>query len=112
MEMPTPCKCCGSWFDLTEGYGGLTFETTNVTICSTCYNEQVLEKERVDKIKDLLSKQETVLETIQELTEEMDQVKQQLNDSQIDYDLYQSKLDGLEFKGDEDEYYEVAEKYY
>lgn len=52
MEMPTPCQHCGETFDLNDGYGSLKWYP-NIVICTKCNDEEVLEIERDEEIKEI-----------------------------------------------------------
>lgn len=53
MEMPTPCRSCGEWFDLNDGYGSEKWYP-NTVICKTCREEEEREIEREDHIQYLI----------------------------------------------------------
>lgn len=57
MEMPTPCRHCGGWFDLNNGRGSEKWYPGTV-ICDACCNkeeEEIEEEERWRDINDELS---------------------------------------------------------
>lgn len=53
MQMPTPCRGCGEWFDLNDGYGSEKWYP-NTVICRKCYEKEEREIERDDDIDYLI----------------------------------------------------------
>lgn len=63
MEMPCPCKKCGKWFDLNDGYGSEKW-FPNTVICAKCYSEEEKEIERDEEIEELKLNIEDAVYTI------------------------------------------------
>lgn len=65
MEMPCPCKRCGKWFDLNDGFGSEKWYRNEV-ICESCHNEERQEIDRDEEIEDLISQIDDAEFTIKE----------------------------------------------
>lgn len=52
LEMPTPCQKCGNIFDLNDGYGSEKWFPSTI-ICKSCFNIEEKEIEFDEEIEDL-----------------------------------------------------------
>ena len=112
MNMPTPCTECSEKFDLQDGRGGLTHKTSDITICQSCYDNQETEKERVDKIRDLLETKEDKESEIEEHRQQIDDAEQNKSNAESELNGASLELEELNYVGDGDDYHEAIERYY
>lgn len=73
MEMPTPCKKCGEWFDLHDGYGSKKW-FPKTTICETCHEEEEDEitiDEEIEELKETISEAQDTISTAKEKLKEL-----------------------------------------
>ena len=112
MDMPTPCLICDEIFDLNDGKGGLTHDTSDKTICITCYENQEEQKKRVDIIREALEKIEDNESQIETYRENLSEIKEGIRDCENELEDLQDELDENNYGGDNDDYHTLIEKFY
>lgn len=112
MEMPTPCTLCNETFELTEGRGGLSHQTSEITICRSCYDAQEVERDRIDIIRDLIDEMENLTSQIEECNEIIETTKSDLRGYIGDLEITKSQLESIGYVGEEDSYHTTIEDYY
>lgn len=112
MEMPTPCTLCNEIFELTEGRGGLSHQTSEITICRSCYDNQVSERDRVDKIRELLEGMDDLTSQIEECNEIIGTAQSDLRGYSASLAVTKMQLDAIGYQGEEDDYHTIIEEYY
>lgn len=75
-------------------------------------DKQETEKERVDKIRDLLETKEDKDSEIEEYKQQIDDVEQNKSNAESELEDAESELEELHYVGDSDNYHEAIERYY